>query len=244
MTPTTLANAAACYCVNDDIFKKVVVYLLDQINSGGGGGSVQDMQVAWTPTNLKFGELIAFNNFGGVPLTGITKLTFQQTSIGSVDLENAPDLVEIDFPNLLTVISPVYLELGPGCPNLATITFPKLTDCSGGFDIDGTAITSLALTSLVTTPSVANSFSIINNASLVNLSLPVWVPHNNTNPFAFSGNALNAASVNGVLARCVANVSYTSGTVNLQGGTNAAPSGQGVADKATLIGRGVTVNTN
>ena len=31
---------------------------------------------------------------------------------------------------------------------------------------------------------------------------------------------------------------------NLAGGTNAAPSGSGLADKATLIGRGATVNTN
>jgi hypothetical protein len=37
-----------------------------------------------------------------------------------------------------------------------------------------------------------------------------------------SGNALNEASVNAILARCVASESFTAGTVNLAGGTIAA----------------------
>jgi hypothetical protein len=59
-----------------------------------------------------------------------------------------------------------------------------------------------------------------------------------------SGNALNEASVNAILARCVASESFTAGTVNLAGGTIAAPTEQGATDKATLIDRGVDVTTN
>ena len=44
-----------------------------------------------------------------------------------------------------------------------------------------------------------------------------------------------------ILARCVANPAYVTGSIVLGG---AAPTGQGVTDKATLIGRGVSVLTN
>jgi hypothetical protein len=66
-----------------------------------------------------------------------------------------------------------------------------------------------------------------------------------------SGQKLDAASVNGILALLVS-LDGTNGTtlwgagktVNLSGGTSAAPSGQGILDKATLIARTATVTTN
>lgn len=72
---------------------------------------------------------------------------------------------------------------------------------------------------------------------------PLWVPTNATT-IDLSGNALDQTSVDQVLARCVANAGYVAGTVDLSGGTSATPSATGLADKATLIGRGVVVNTN
>ena len=42
----------------------------------------------------------------------------------------------------------------------------------------------------------------------------------------------------------VANAGYVSGTIDLSGGTNATPSAGGLADAATLTGRGVTVVHN
>ncbi len=66
-----------------------------------------------------------------------------------------------------------------------------------------------------------------------------------------SANALTAASVNHILS-VVASLDGTSGTTSwgtgktllLNGGTNAAPTGQGITDKATIIARGATVTTN
>ena len=66
-----------------------------------------------------------------------------------------------------------------------------------------------------------------------------------------SGQKLDQASVNGILALLVS-LDGTGGTtlwgagktVNLSGGTSAAPSGQGILDKATLIARTATVTTN
>lgn len=56
------------------------------------------------------------------------------------------------------------------------------------------------------------------------------------------GNALNSASVNRVLSALVA--AGNTVTCNLSGGTSAAPTGQGLTDKATLISNGSTITTN
>lgn len=59
-----------------------------------------------------------------------------------------------------------------------------------------------------------------------------------------SNNSLNAASVNGVLANFVSN-GATGSFIDLSGQTPPRPpTGQGIADKATLIGAGWTVNTD
>jgi hypothetical protein len=66
-----------------------------------------------------------------------------------------------------------------------------------------------------------------------------------------SGQALTSASVNAILHLLVS-LDGTNGTtlwgsgktLTINGGTNAAPSGQGATDKATLQGRGATITTN
>ena len=63
--------------------------------------------------------------------------------------------------------------------------------------------------------------------------------------FQAQGNQLTAAAVNAILAAFVA-AGRTTGTrtLNLGGTGNAAPTGQGITDKATLESRGWTVTTN
>lgn len=63
---------------------------------------------------------------------------------------------------------------------------------------------------------------------------------------AFGVNALSSAAVNQILADCVASLGggRVACTVTLQGGTNGAPTGQGIIDKAALITAGWTVVTN
>lgn len=66
-----------------------------------------------------------------------------------------------------------------------------------------------------------------------------------------SGLKLPSANVNAVLALLVS-LDGTNGTtlwgsgktLNISGGTNGAPTGQGITDKATLVARGATVTTN
>ena len=60
---------------------------------------------------------------------------------------------------------------------------------------------------------------------------------------SFGGCGLSEATVNHVLANAVAN-GMTGGEIYLAGGTSAAPTGQGIIDKADLITAGNTVTTN
>jgi hypothetical protein len=63
----------------------------------------------------------------------------------------------------------------------------------------------------------------------------------------FSGNAFtDAAEINKILADCVLHeaANGTNVTLNLTGGTNAAPTGQGITDKNALNAAGWTVTTN
>lgn len=64
--------------------------------------------------------------------------------------------------------------------------------------------------------------------------------------FLAQNNALPVASINQILADFAANIANrpTVGTLNLSGGTNAAPTGQGLIDRAAIIARGWTVTTN
>ena len=79
--------------------------------------------------------------------------------------------------------------------------------------------------------------------SLTTVSFPLYLPTDGA-IINFSDCALTAASVNHILARAIANAGYVTGIINTSGGTSAAPSGQGIADKAALILRGCTVTTN
>ena len=264
MTPTTLANAAACYCFNDDIFKKVIVYLLDQINSGGGGGSVQDMQVAWTPTNLKLGEEMGFFAFTASPaIPGITSLIFNQSSnLEGFDIEGNNSLTSISFPNLTQMIGGGYIQL-TGLTALTSVSFPLLIN-SGNVNsvklFGNTSLPSVSLPSLTTCLGVDAH----GNTSMTSLSMPVmtngqitangcplltslvlssWTPAGGISLLC-SGCAFPAATVNAILHRCVGGTQGLGDIVDVSGGTSSTPTGQGIADKATLQGRGVTVNTN
>jgi len=240
VTPAQLSEAAKCYCFNDDVWKKVVAYLL---NAGGSGpvDCPQDMQVAWTPTDVVLGEQFQFRS--GVGMTATTLTFTAATSKGGYVIENAPNLTTVSFPNLVSE-DPAGAFSGKfnidANPVLTSLTAPLL-QTANSFDVDGNiALPTLSLPSLVT---VNGGFFAFGCTLLSSVSLPVYVPTNGDDQ-NFNACALTAASVNHILRRCVLNAGYVSGTVTLDGGTNAAPTGQGVADVVTLTGRGVTVVTN
>lgn len=209
------------------------------------GPSYQDMQVAWTPTNLKLGEILGFLAYGGI--AGIQTLVFQGvTSNGGFDLEGGSALTSLSFPNLVS-IDPTGSENGylyiRGLPVLQEILLPKLELANTSFvtfTIQGNAALATLDLSKLKGP---GNYAVISNASLTTINFANASPVNGI-IMNFSGNALSQSTVDAILARCVAVVSFTSGSLDLSGGTSSAPSIAGAADKATLIARGIAVATN
>jgi len=178
--------------------------------------------------NLEESYSIAFN-------PGVTKVSWpnatshngDSTSSNSFSIQQMPDLVELHFDLLQTLARRIRVWSNP---SLSSISMPSLVF------VGGTPLLDYLY------------FDIKNNGSLTDIDLGSFTPDDSVNA-DFSNNALNAATVNHILARFVANASWSvfpwdNRTLNLSGGTNAAPTGQGLIDKATLIARSATVLTN
>lgn len=235
----------------------------------------QDYLISWTPTSFALPETMSWTNLdeGGnpLPLTGMTSLTLRATHYDTdMVLIDMTTVLTISFPNLvtftagaggqglqiqdntlLTSITAPHLTAINGAGASLTVSNPKLTACSfpalvtinNGVSMTFNAVLPLIdLTALVTVP---GGMIINQNVVLKTISVPSWIPTPTSNS-DFTSNSLLAATVNQILARHVASLTWGAAgeTLGLQGGTNAAPTGQGVADKATLIGRGANVNTN
>lgn len=217
------------------------IWVANSLTPGDWSLLVQDMQVAWTPANLKLGEEIGF--FSSAGLAGITAITFDgATNAEQLFINNATDLVSFSLPNMTSFNT---LQLGTNV-KLTTILLPLVANCDSITIQNNPLITSLDFASLVSTNSLGdfNDLTISGNIALTSINLPIYVP-DNTLGINFSGNALNAASVNQLLARCVANAAFVSGAIDLTGGTNSPPTSKAPgSDYAILIARGVTVNTN
>jgi hypothetical protein len=172
---------------------------------------------------------------GDVP--GVTEFSWHgNSSVLGFDLKSYY-LESIRFPNLTEVTGGFVYILAD---QLTNFEIPLLESTSSFFYFSSDTMTSLSAPSFITCPTY---FEISGCNVLTTISLPNFLPTLNSNVTA-NNNALNAASVNHILARCIANAGYTNGTVLLDGGTNAAPTGQGITDKNDLIARGCTVTTN
>ncbi len=184
----------------------------------------------------------------GSDALGITAITFNGTLLH--DYNNGGggtpmNLVSLNFPNLV--------QMGNSIDNgnlnssqiatMTSISIPVLVRVGLSLVIAGCNLSSFSAPALTTLGfNGGGDFDLDNNAHLTTVSIPALVFPNGHLVDA-SGCALTAASVNGILRRCVVS-GLTTSDIELAGGTNAAPSGQGVADKATLIAAGNTVNTN
>jgi len=128
-------------------------------------------------------------------------------------------------------------------PGITDLVFSQFSFVAGGgisFD-NAQDVTSLSFPNLVDVP--ATAFFVFKDSPLIHLSLPNFKPGNGL-AIDLSGNALDVSSVNALLVQCAANVAFASGSVDISGGTSAAPTGAGAAAVVTLTGRSVTVTTN
>ncbi len=214
------------------------------ITQGGGGGGADlflfDSGDTFTFSSTALTSLTVPLWMTDVPFVTIS-LPNLATSTNYIDIDTCPDLESVDLSSLVSCgdgTSGLYLT---SCNSLPSISLPSLVTVDGELYFQtSAALVSFSAPSLVT---INGDVTADTNPLLTTVTLTSWLPTNGTT-IGLDGNALNLASVNHILARCVANAAFVSGSVLLNGGTNAAPAGQGATDVTTLTGRGVTVNTN
>jgi hypothetical protein len=186
---------------------------------------------------------------------------FLGSTIGTLifNLQSDDSDTSISFPNLIAFPDDVFIALNPALvsisaplvvsaatiswtqnPVLASVNLDSLVSLTGSLVFTDSALTSLNLPALTTILAGFN-FSVEGNP-IVSLSIPNLIFGDPAFLNCF-GCALDAASVNLILARCVAS-GLTTSTIDISTGTSAAPSGQGIIDKAALILAGNTVFTN
>lgn len=205
----------------------------------GGGFTIQQHSVL---TSLSFPSLTGALGVvlieANVGLTSVSFPALTHTDAAfSVDANS--QLTSLSLPNLVDVNSTFTLDNNDG---LGSVSLPSVTHIDGDFNFSGlTAVTSLSLPACLHT--AANVFS-FGNSALTTVTLNAALTVTTGTQWAFPFCALNQASVDLILHRWNNSPGITGGTVDLSGGTNSTPSASGLADKAALIGKGVTVNTN
>lgn len=158
----------------------------------------------------------------------LTTYSFPKLEVwGGCNFASCPLLASLSFPSVKYIIQQVRIQAGMN--SLLQISAPNVISCA---DL-----------------TFAGGPTALNNITTL---FTVGTLKNFGGDFIANGLNLSAASVNHILA-VFASLDGTNGTtlwaragktINLSGGTNAAPTGQGIIDKATLVGRGATVTTN
>lgn len=210
---------------------------------------VQDYGLQWTPLTEKLQDLfyLASGNYYGND-TKITSITVNAIQLRGLTVYYQQSLTSINAPNLISID---LLEEDGGyigisdCPLLTSVGFPLLDSVPGGIAIGFcNSLASISYPSLTDSQHLKGR----SNPSLTTVSAPNLILRNQSadalTAIDFPGCALNVESVNHLLARAVASVGLTVGTIDLSGGTSAAPDGQGIIDAGILSARGLTVTTN
>jgi hypothetical protein len=124
--------------------------------------------------------------------------------------------------------------------SLTSLNISSLATVGGNLNLNGTAALPTFSAPALTT--ISGNASAVNALVLATFSAPLWVVTDGTQ-IIFTGDALTEASVDHILARCLAS-GVTTCNIDLSGGTNAVPGAQGQLDKAALILAGNIVTTN
>jgi hypothetical protein len=183
-------------------------------------------------------EIRGIQNF-----TALTDLQLDYQNFPSFDVSGMTTLEELDLSNN-TLLS--YVNFGSGLPNLDDL---QLDSCnfSGAFDFTiFPAIEEIRVQ--------INNFTSIDASNLLNLQFLLVRSNPNLSNLDITGSPsiyfINASDcaiptllVDSILVQLDAN-GVTDGTVNLSGGTNGIPTATGLAAKASLEGKGWTVDVN
>jgi hypothetical protein len=197
----------------------------------------------------------------------LTSLIFPDLEIsGTLNFIETPSLTTLGFPLLTKILNSGDIKVKGSNGHIININVPFLSFVSGYLEFEYATFNLNSLTYVGSHIIISNypdtsvsfslltevgSFGIYGNSNLTSLIIgTIGTLKTIYGTTDVTENALNVASVNGILALLVSldgtngTTLYENNQVYLQSGTNAAPTGQGLIDKATLEARGCTVTTN
>lgn len=198
--------------------------------------------------------------FGGMTLPSLTSVYAPLlTTVGTIEFIDCDSLVTLQLPLLQTAGSCFIY----GNAFLATLELPELVSCDTLNFSGNVSLTSLNLDLFASAETATfNGCQVLETLSLPSFECQIYptiffdasacdtlnqmdiaYPLADGMEFYATVCVLNAATVNSILAQGVAGV-MVGGIIDLSGGFNAAPTGQGIIDKADLITAGVAVTTN
>jgi len=199
------------------------------------------IQFSGPNANVASISLPALTTVGGLvnfdQMTALTSISMPLlASVGNdFRFSNTPALISLSVPSLVSIVG--FIEAD--AQGAASVTFPVFNSSLGIHMSGCTNLTSLSIPSAAF---ILDDFLCSGNPLLTTVDIPNFVFTDGFN-VDFSGCALNATSVNLILRRLVL-AGVSSDIIDLSGGTNAAPTGLGLTDKAALIVAGNTVTTN
>lgn len=195
-----------------------------------------------------------YTSFSAIDVSTLTELRLGNVSalLTDINLNGCSGLIPSLDALLATFSAVETLDIGfigtasvdlTACAALTTLYshYNNLSaiDLSGNTSLSIVGLNNNSLTSFDASALVDLTTLYLNNNSL----LAITIANPLVSWLVASGNALDEASVDGVLVQLVAN-GLSSGHVDLSGGTNSPPSATGLAAKATLEGLGWTVTVN
>jgi len=244
-----------------NVYSGSLTFLQEHSTSGFYIGSGSGVTAVNFPNLLDCDPAALSGN--GIVLSGLPALTSalldKLTAAGSMTLTTLPMLPSLSFPSLVTcpgvfihsnaALTSISLPVFTSSATFSLYNNPSLVSVDLGalqtFTTDranffgNTSLPTLDLPSLVT---AFGGLDAHGDASLTVFNAPLWVPTDGTQ-ISFAGCALDAASIEQILSRCVA-AGVTTCTIDLSGGSNAglaSLSAQGQTDAATLGGQ-LTIN--
>jgi hypothetical protein len=199
----------------------------------------------------------------GNPLLSTIFFPVLATVAGTIQIVSSSNLSSVSFPALQTVTT--FSLTGTGLnslslPQLRTVTsltlsvsslnslsLPQL-DTVFALSVSGTSVTALSFLQL---RRVGQILSVVQNSNLQSISFPLLqqlgadVTTAGSLIMALNGNKLPSANINTVLAKLVSITPLiVSRRCELKQAVAAPPTGQGITDKAILVARPNTVNTD
>jgi len=216
----------------------------DIVDTAGGGGGVgfptiQD-EIQYINNSLIYNYVTSQTIFS-------QELRFPSlTNVTKNFLMEYVDSNLVSAPNLTTVGEGLQVNFSNTGLSTAgtTVQFPSLTSVGGTLNIQYANLESLNLSSLTSVGRFQINFCPI--LSSIDLSSLTSVSNNTSH--AFSANILNEATVNAILIKLAAIVPTAASpnvfSIDLSGGTNATPTGAGMAAANTLSDGGWAVFIN